>query len=166
MASSLFLIAVFCLASGLWIGANAQSDDFCCDDCKQCPDGWTGFRDNCYKYNHAKKDWADAERFCIGQGGNLASIHNKEELHFVENLIFTATNRNDQTFVGGHDTVKEGVWLWSNGSPFDYKGIWGKGQPSNGGSSKSEHCLELNWNGAPNDVNCHVAKPFVCGIKL
>nr|XP_033485544.1 galactose-specific lectin nattectin-like [Epinephelus lanceolatus] len=163
MASSLHLIAVLCLTSGLWIG-NAQCQD-CCDPCKTCPSGWTQYKDNCYMYHHAPKDWADAERACIALGGNLASIANLGEHDFLKALINRVTDINDQTWVGAHDTTKEGVWMWSDGSKYtNFNGLWGPGEPNNGGGK--EHCMEMNYRGKPNDNACTIKKPYFCGRHL
>ncbi|XP_042337206.1 galactose-specific lectin nattectin-like, partial [Plectropomus leopardus] len=134
------------------------------DTCKTCPDGWVRFKDSCYQYHHTAKDWADAERTCIRLHGNLASIHSKEEHDFIQHLIHRATGKDGQTHIGGHDTAKEGAWMWSDGTPFDFKGLWGPGQPDN--AHHREHCLELNYRRAPNDNQCKIAKPFVCGMHL
>ncbi|XP_034080888.1 galactose-specific lectin nattectin-like [Gymnodraco acuticeps] len=112
MASCLHFIVVLCLTSGLWSGANAQKEEKPCHDpCKTCPSGWTPFEDHCYMYKHAAKTWADAEVDCIALGGNLASIPNKVYT-FIRKIINTATNANEQTWIGGNDLAKEGVWMW------------------------------------------------------
>ncbi|XP_070766625.1 galactose-specific lectin nattectin-like [Enoplosus armatus] len=164
MASALHFIAVLCLTSGLWIGANARPDsDHCCDTCRTCPSGWTQFDDHCYMFNHDQKDWADAEIACIALGGNLASIPNKDVYDFLIKTIQAATDEHRRTWVGGHDTAKEGVWLWTDGTKFDFK-LWRRGEPNNTG--RSEHCMELNYLGAPNDLSCDPKKSFVCGKCL
>ena len=38
---------------------------------------------------------------------------------------------------------QESVWLWSDGSKFDFKG-WAKGEPNNAGG---ENCMEMNFMG-------------------
>ncbi|XP_034052518.1 galactose-specific lectin nattectin-like [Gymnodraco acuticeps] len=107
------------------------------DPCKTCPSGWTPFEDHCYMYKHAAKTWADAEVDCIALGGNLASIPNQEVYTFIRKIINTATNANEQTWIGGNDLAKEGVWMWSDGTKFVAKN-WSPGQPDNKGS---RNCL-------------------------
>ncbi|XP_074537094.1 galactose-specific lectin nattectin-like [Halichoeres trimaculatus] len=158
MASGFYLIALVCLTTGLWINAaHAES-------CKACPTGWTPFGDHCYAFHFSHKDWADAEVSCVKLGGNLASVHSKEQYDFLKTLIRTLTGGDPQTWVGGYDAVKEGVWLWSDGSSFaDFK-FWGPTQPSN--YRGMENCMELNWRGAINDIGCNARLHYVCGMRL
>uniref|UniRef100_UPI0037E93347 galactose-specific lectin nattectin-like n=1 Tax=Semicossyphus pulcher TaxID=241346 RepID=UPI0037E93347 len=141
MASGLYFIAFVCLSSGLWIGADGKQDlDECC--CKKCPPGLTKIGNNCYLYQSAAKDWTDAEVSCVSVGGNLASVHNKVQYDGIRSLIKKATGKDARTWIGGSDSMKEGVWLWSDGSKFAFK-FWGPHEPNN--AQKKEHCLELNF---------------------
>ncbi|KAM8830177.1 galactose-specific lectin nattectin-like [Synchiropus picturatus] len=149
-----FLTLIF----GLWMGANAQ----CCSDvqdCPSCPSGWTKFGERCYMYDGSAKEWADAEETCLKAGGNLVSYHNQREYDFILGLIRRSSGGNPRIWVGGQDATKNKVWLWSDGSIFDFQN-WGRGQPNNGHGK--EHCMELNFVGKPNDHQCHIKKPFMC----
>ncbi|XP_049920222.1 galactose-specific lectin nattectin-like [Epinephelus moara] len=118
--------------------------------CDHCPDGWTRFGDNCYQFHHEHKTWADAEIDCVAHHGNLASIHGQNEYDFVEHLIHKDSDKDERTWIGGHDMAKEGVWMWSDGTAFDFEGLWGEGEPNNAGHS--EHCLEMNYKGGDSAV--------------
>ncbi|XP_059188551.1 galactose-specific lectin nattectin-like [Centropristis striata] len=157
MASSLYFIVVLC---GLWIAANAQCQDDC-EPCKGCPSGWTKFEDKCYLFTNSPKTWTEAETTCLDQGANLASFRNEAIYNFIRQIVKTATNKDERVWVGAHDTTNEGVWLWSDGSVFAFTG-WGANQPDNAGAK--EHCMELNYNGATNDVPCNLKRGFVCGM--
>ncbi|XP_026222708.1 galactose-specific lectin nattectin-like [Anabas testudineus] len=169
MASSLYFVVLLCLTGGLWTGANAQGKDQSVnpdedgDCCVSCPPGWTQFENNCYIFYFSAKDWADAEVACIAVGGNLAPVHNKEQLTFIEEMIKRSTGSEVPSWLGGHDAVKEGVWLWSDGSKFDYK-FWSAGEPSNGGGA--ENCMVNAFSGKANDLNCQNKKSYVCGKSL
>ncbi|XP_053703792.1 galactose-specific lectin nattectin-like [Synchiropus splendidus] len=154
MKLSLSVIVALCLASGLWIGAEALRGQ------EVCPPGWSQYGCKCFKFFGDNKDWADAEFFCVAQGGNLASIHSAAEHRFVKNLIKRATGRDLRTYVGGHDLYQEGRWSWSDGKRFVFPGGWHRGEPNNHGGR--EDCLELNFHGAGNDLPCHLRRPFVC----
>uniref|UniRef100_A0A672YGE4 C-type lectin domain-containing protein n=1 Tax=Sphaeramia orbicularis TaxID=375764 RepID=A0A672YGE4_9TELE len=123
-----------------------------------CAPGWTSFGNNCYMFNSVAKDWADAERTCVSRGANLASIHSPQEYAFIRDLVYTVTGVHKRTWIGGSDASKEGVWLWSDGSKFDFKG-WAKGEPNNLGQ---EHCMEINLGDFVNDAKCKVKNSFLC----
>ena len=49
-----------------------------------CPEGWTRREEFCYLLVEEKKNWEDASSDCKSKGGNLVSIHNKEEDDFIQ----------------------------------------------------------------------------------
>ena len=49
-----------------------------------CPVGWIGRDEFCYLSTKEDKTWEDASNDCIKKGGNLVSIHNKEENDFIK----------------------------------------------------------------------------------
>ena len=48
-----------------------------------CPEGWIMREEFCYLRVEEPKIWEDASSECKKKGGNLASIHNKEENDFI-----------------------------------------------------------------------------------
>ena len=48
-----------------------------------CPEGWIRRGEFCYLTTEEEKTWQDASSDCVMKGGNLASIHNKEEKDFI-----------------------------------------------------------------------------------
>uniref|UniRef100_A0A667WJX9 C-type lectin domain-containing protein n=1 Tax=Myripristis murdjan TaxID=586833 RepID=A0A667WJX9_9TELE len=132
--TSAFLFALgLCLVSVLVTG----------DEEPCCPFGWTKFGSRCFNFNYNAKTWDDAERTCISLGGNLASVYSLEELNLLKAWMNRVTSLYTQTWIGGHDAVKEGVWLWSDGSSFNFT-RWANGQPNNSGD---EDCVEISWRG-------------------
>ncbi|XP_036391089.1 galactose-specific lectin nattectin-like [Megalops cyprinoides] len=103
----------------------------------QCPAGWTEFQSRCFLFSSKKKPWIQAEKHCLKLGGNLASVHSPQEYHLIQK--FTTEN----AWIGGHDAVEEGQWLWSDGSPFLYT-KWTPRQPDN---HNEEDCLCINYKG-------------------
>ncbi|XP_078110026.1 galactose-specific lectin nattectin-like [Sander vitreus] len=164
MASGLHFMVVLCLTSGLWTGANAENETAPDEYGKCCPPGWTLFYQNCYMFHHGEMDWADAEHFCTIIGGNLASLPTTEEYMLLREGIQLVTGSNKNTWVGGYHAAKEGVWMWSDGSKFDFTG-WGKGEPNN---EATGNCMEINYNGEDyvNDTNCDQKKSFLCSKPL
>ncbi|KAM9788979.1 galactose-specific lectin nattectin-like [Neosynchiropus ocellatus] len=108
--------------------------------------------------------WIGAEHHCVGLGGNLASIHSDAEHQFVRGLIRRFGGSNLRTYVGGHDSYKEGRWSWSDGTNFVFPGGWHRGEPNNHG--RGEDCLELNFHERGNDIPCGIWRPFVCSKPL
>ncbi|XDV32058.1 hypothetical protein PO909_002955 [Leuciscus waleckii] len=120
-----------------------------------CPAGWINFGLRCYKYFSHSTNWITAERNCLSLGGNLASVHNKLENDFLLSLLTSST----RSWVGAHDGVQEGQWLWSDGTKFFYTN-WCPGEPND----QHENCLEINWtsNHCWNNAPCSASKSYVC----
>ncbi|XP_039674871.1 galactose-specific lectin nattectin-like isoform X2 [Perca fluviatilis] len=128
-----------------------------------CPPGWTQFGSRCFSFNFQGKSWVNAENFCKAAGGNLASIHSEEEYVFLRTFINQVTGENRRAWIGGFDSVQEGVWMWSDGSTFDYQSFsWD--QPDN--EDGLEHCLEMNYLDNWNDYLCGKEIHFLCAKKL
>ncbi|KAM7405340.1 hypothetical protein PAMP_012608 [Pampus punctatissimus] len=181
MASSLYFIVLLC---GVWFGAHVgecfedsidavdlleeesdtDSETLLTDDECTCPAGWTQLEGQCFKFYKNEKDWANAERFCTTVGGNLPSIHSAKVYAFLREFVKKTTGEDTYVWLGGYDAVKEGVWLWSDGSKFDFKG-WAKGEPNNYGG---EDCMGMNFRGKNyvNDAKCNMKKAFVCVKQL
>ncbi|XP_059189846.1 galactose-specific lectin nattectin-like [Centropristis striata] len=129
------------------------------DQSIRCPPHWTGFGSRCFRFFWRTLAWVDAEKHCISVGGNLASVHNADENAFLRDHIETVSGARRHTWIGGSDGEREGQWLWSDGTPFDYA-RWSIGEPNNYGY---EHCVEMNWGGNYwNDNRCYHHKHFVC----
>ncbi|XP_016429023.1 galactose-specific lectin nattectin-like isoform X1 [Sinocyclocheilus rhinocerous] len=127
--------------------------------CGACRAGWFAFGCRCFKFFNNPQIWINAEKICLHLDGNIASVHNHEEYAFMQNLIRYVTQGATRTWIGGHDAVHEGVWLWSDGSKFNFQ-IWSPGEPNN---KNNEDCLEMNFkNGNWNDTPCSERRPFVC----
>ncbi|XP_036424673.1 galactose-specific lectin nattectin-like [Colossoma macropomum] len=131
---------------------------------KLCPGEWSAHGSRCFKFFKSPLQWIDAEFECLKHGANLASVHNNKENVFLKNLIKEATGSPTKYWLGGHDCVAEGKWVWSDGSKMSFQD-WDKGQPDN--YKNGEDCLEMNYGGSFkwNDALCTVLRPFVCALK-
>ena len=109
--------------------------------------------------------WAEAEAYCKrltwdSVQGHLASVHSEEE----HNFIFNRGNGKENLWLGGHDTHKEGHYVWSDGTAFSYQN-WGNGEPNNGQGQWQEDCISINYNGRKwNDIPCSEKNKFVCKL--
>ncbi|XP_032365739.1 galactose-specific lectin nattectin [Etheostoma spectabile] len=141
MASGVPLALLLCLSIGL-LAPSCRGETNTCPG--PCPPGWTQFGSRCFGFVFQGKSWIDAENFCKAAGGNLASVHSEEEQVFLKLFINLVTGEYRRTWIGGFDSVQEGVWMWSDGSTLDYK-RWDDGQPDN--KYGAEHCLEITYLG-------------------
>ncbi|XP_038588166.1 galactose-specific lectin nattectin-like [Micropterus salmoides] len=127
-----------------------------------CSGGWSEFSCRCFHYVPTPMTWAQAEKNCESMGGNLASVHNAEEYHNIQRLITSASRENKETWIGGSDAQEEGVWLWSDGTPFNYR-YYGGFDNFQG----KQHCLQINYGDDKrwDDTLCNVRLPSVCAKK-
>ncbi|KAK6323702.1 hypothetical protein J4Q44_G00060410 [Coregonus suidteri] len=109
-----------------------------------CPPGWLEYGARCFMFVRSGKTWMNAERYCVHFGANLASVHSSEEYHFVQEVIRLQTEDFTPAWIGGFDAVQNRVWLWSDGSKFDYRN-WLMGEPNNAGGR--EPCMMMNFGG-------------------
>ncbi|KAL2078274.1 hypothetical protein ACEWY4_025959 [Coilia grayii] len=129
-----------------------------------CPKDWFPYFERCFKFDSTPRTWIDAEQYCQSIGGNLASIHSSDEYVYIQGMIHKLTNTNPRTWIGGWDAAQEGLWLWSDGSKFDYT-RWIPGEPNNRGGA--ENCIEMNtlemmwWN----DLPCNLARAALCSLS-
>ena len=91
-------------------------------------------------------------------GGDLASVHSKEEFNEINALS------NTDVWIGVEDQTKEGVWMNVDGTkPWTN---WNRGEPNNvvsQGSPEGEDCAHLWSNGMWNDHQCdNFLADFVC----
>ncbi|XP_013889185.1 ladderlectin [Austrofundulus limnaeus] len=129
-----------------------------------CPRGWASFSGRCFKYTPTPLTWALAERNCLSEGANLASVRSVGEYRAIQRFIFRVTHRSESTWIGGSDSAQERMWLWSDGKPMKYTN-WCPHEPNNVG--QKEHCLEMNHAGRKcwNDLPCARRLPSVCTKK-
>ena len=105
----------------------------------------------------ASKTWPAAEAHCQSEGGHLPSVMSREEQRKV--AVVAAGNK---VWLGGSDKDEEGVWRWTDGSPWNYTN-W---EPNNGQSGDTYNCVLLSrpfgsgikWY----DYYCTDTYPFIC----
>jgi len=120
---------------------------------KRCPAGWKEYNGRCYKYVATKMTWADAEKHCLSLCGNMVSIRDAGEDKFVH------TMKSGLKWIGAHDRVQKGLWLFSDGTKMVYTG-WYPGEPNNLGGKQD--CMQMFPNGKWDDVGCDYKRASVC----
>ncbi|XP_019385690.1 PREDICTED: macrophage mannose receptor 1-like [Crocodylus porosus] len=131
-----------------------------------CPEGWvsTVHSNSCFKVflrdYEQQKTWLKARDFCREMGGDLASIHSKEE-HIVINSALRDINTFGNTYLWIGIFFLEGL-AWSDGSPVTYTGWF----ESSSIQDESKYCGTINeqynkWH----KVDCRRYENWICQIK-
>nr|XP_057907722.1 neurocan core protein-like [Doryrhamphus excisus] len=127
----------------------------------RCPKGWTQYQDYCYIYQDYNRAFADAERVCQLFHGNLVSICDEVENAVILQLIRDHNDGNlTDTWIGLHDTLEEGDYLWTDGTflRFDDFGVLPTPPEADGND-----CVEIeDFDGRWDDDNCTDLNPYVC----
>ncbi|XP_061760748.1 ladderlectin-like [Nerophis ophidion] len=146
-----FTLFLLCGIGGLIAGTWALPVEKEKKDC--CPPGWTQVEGHCYIVQDDPRIFSDAERVCNTLGGNLASITDA-----VKNAVVTQLVRNNgfrPAWIGLTDAVRERVYAWTDGSPFDFQNLLS--------SSFFGDCVYIFSSGRWFSSSCFSRFPFVCG---
>ncbi|GAB6022600.1 Collectin-11 [Chamberlinius hualienensis] len=118
-----------------------------------------------YYFSSDDKSYADAQKYCQGQGAQLALPLNAEENKYLVNFIKANYPNTKAWFLGANDIVKEGQWVSSaNNLPLTYT-AWPTNRPDN--YKGTQHCL-VYWQ--PNaflwdDIECYVSLRYICEVN-
>ncbi|XP_026154647.1 type-2 ice-structuring protein-like [Mastacembelus armatus] len=86
---------------------------------QSCFSGWTWNNGRCFIYVPKAMTWLDAQRNCNLQGGYPTSVRDAEEYAVIQKVI-TDAKGTGLIWVGGYDKIREGKWIWTDGTPFTY----------------------------------------------
>ncbi|XP_054750997.2 macrophage mannose receptor 1-like [Lytechinus pictus] len=129
-----------------------------------CPNGQSEFGGHCYAVASGAvfADWFTARQTCQTQyGGELVSIHSKEENEFVKNLAIGTVGVRSVWL--GLTRSETGGFKYSDNSPVDYV-HWANGEPTEDWAGSNEDCVEMYTNefGKWNDEDCSGRASYVC----
>uniref|UniRef100_A0A182C6E5 C-type lectin n=1 Tax=Phalotris mertensi TaxID=1260334 RepID=A0A182C6E5_9SAUR len=89
-----------------------------------CASGWVQYKSACYKAVKQRYTWTEAEISCqsLTPSSHLASIHSMEENDFIYHLMSKPVHYSEGQayWIGAHDSFKEGTFVWTDGSRFDF----------------------------------------------
>ena len=91
--------------------------------------------ESAYAHVDDSLNWNQAEECCVVWGGHLASIHSSD----VNNILNSIRNQDRWTWIGLSDTANDSVYVWTDGTPFDYENF-AVGQPN---GPLGESCFHL-----------------------
>merc|ERR1712179_95048 len=128
---------------------------------KSCSPGWSRFGESCYWiYLERPYNYLKAREACLELGADLASSNSESE-----NAFFSTLYNSYHFWLGGSDSATEGVWTWTDGTPFNYT-HWYSGE---GHGGVAENCLSINLQygyGSWYDEKCYLEQYFICEINL
>ena len=114
-----------------------------------------------FQFCTASTDWGTALSSCTGlaPGYDLTSIHSTAKNDWLMSVV---RGTSDTWWIGAADEWNEGVWGWTDGTPFDYSN-WGQGEPNN---LNNEDCAALNFfqDGTWIDAACGSQRKAICEL--
>ncbi|KAF1385068.1 hypothetical protein PFLUV_G00126740 [Perca fluviatilis] len=124
-----------------------------------CQTGWRKFDISCYFVSTAKKNWTLSRQDCIARGADLVVIDSRDEQAFVNGLL----QSNQNAWIGLTDHLKEGTWMWVDGTPVT-TAFWQPGQPNSytGNQDCGETVQKSSGVGAWNDDGCFSDQTAIC----
>ena len=155
----------------MYLGAADPCGDGKDQDCNGVPDDGPGCQATCtetkrfgrrYLFCKDALSITDAATACASKGSALASVQDAGEDAWVF-AAAQAAGIGTSVWMGLTDAVKEGTYLWPDGTAAKYT-HWDSGQPDNCacGDPTNEDCVHW-WNqGAWNDRSCKDKLPFAC----
>ncbi|XP_061416055.1 macrophage mannose receptor 1-like [Lethenteron reissneri] len=129
-----------------------------------CPTFWQEYNGHCYYVSTESLAWAGARVYCLRHGGDLMSVNSAGE----QNWIASHLAGSNLYWFGLHDQVTEGVYEWSDGSPYlPELEKWRPGQPDDwpdaeGGSGEDCGDIAAGDGGFWNDGSCLLSQKFIC----
>lgn len=129
-----------------------------------CPMGSLESNGKCLVVSNMMAAWTPARDACRSMGGDLATIHDAAENQALLANIYGKVAA-PYVWIGLNDMDSEGNFVWSDGSPADYRN-WFPGDPTNGGMAGPENCVALGttayrmWN----DATCEDSAYYVCAL--
>lgn len=123
-----------------------------------CASPWIPYNGHCFHLHRELKTWAEAQKECRKEEGDLVNIRNVEDQSFVISQLGYAST--DELWIGLNDRRTEGLFDWSDHSTVSFTS-WEYGEPSVPGDS--EDCVLMrgekgNWA----DRNCDEKHGFIC----
>ncbi|XP_054629704.1 C-type lectin domain family 2 member D-like [Dunckerocampus dactyliophorus] len=124
-----------------------------------CLETWRKRGDRCFLLVSDRKNWTDAEAYCVAKGAHLASVDNQTMYDFLKRLAHEYF-----IWVGGYKENDE--WKWTDGSKFEVKKYEEKSEKDAGwawNEPDNEDCMVIqDYDRGLGDESCDLKQPFIC----
>ncbi|KAF7248535.1 Tenascin-N [Varanus komodoensis] len=134
-----------------------------------CSEGWTAFKQNCYKISKESMPWHMAQQKCglFSTGSHLVDIRNHEEHAFLSSFL-QSFSQVIMLWTGLNDIQDEGHLLWTDGSP--YLGKF-ETSPLSMIPENETDCYAFQRNPAAPEYFfmgffCYIPLPYICKYEL
>lgn len=85
------------------------------------------YNSHIYSFYDLPMSWTDAETYCKGLGGHLASINDETEQKLIMAMTYSYSSKQN-IWIGGY--LDNDTWKWSDGTEFSYQN-WDTDKPDN-----------------------------------
>ncbi|KAE9552703.1 hypothetical protein FO519_004069 [Halicephalobus sp. NKZ332] len=114
----------------------------------------------CFQIFNDSKIFIDAELYCNGLGGHLASIHSGFDNMLITGKARSIIGENSTLFTGGNNLQSQNTWQWVDMESMDYTDF---DFPME--SDPYKNCLQIfTDHGKWKAGDCYTAASFVCEV--
>ncbi|XP_015279236.1 PREDICTED: macrophage mannose receptor 1-like [Gekko japonicus] len=133
-----------------------------------CAEDWLLYNNKCFQifgfYEEDRKNWSAARTACKTLGGNLATIPSKAVQAF---LTMHFKNVPVDSWIGLHDIIEEGRFLWTDGSSVRYTNWAPTPSRQRFHFSSNEDCVTMikepeKWAGIWKERKCSIKYGYIC----
>ncbi|NWI92018.1 REG4 protein, partial [Pitta sordida] len=125
-----------------------------------CPNGWSYYKLNCFKYFRDLRTWDEAERQCqaIQEGAHLAWVEEHQEAVTLQKTI-SYYQRVRSVWLGLRYSEESRAWQWVHGHKYSAdSGLSGNGAEGGNCSLLTHQSSFSRWSSA----ECTQKHPYVC----
>ncbi|XP_006901816.1 PREDICTED: C-type lectin domain family 2 member F-like [Elephantulus edwardii] len=112
--------------------------------CPVCPEHWIGFRNKCYYFSEATRNWTSSQIFCSSVEARLAQFETVEELNFLKRYKGPSDH-----WIGLSRESSYGIWKWTDGnehnSSFTIRGGGECAYLNDNGISSARNYTDRKW---------------------
>ncbi|XP_071827139.1 macrophage mannose receptor 1-like isoform X2 [Apostichopus japonicus] len=129
-----------------------------------CPSSWAEYNSYCYRFYESTYSWYDAEVYCQGQGGHLATPQDEAEYHLLRQTARWMNPTTAAFWIGVNDVEKEGLWTDPEGNNITYS-RWRSSEP-NGDITENAALMYAYTSDDYIDATVENSRYFMCKVAV